>query len=156
LLILLKSIHEKGLLHRDIKPENFLFDKYYKNLFLIDFGMCKSYLKNGGHIEMKNTSGLIGSLTYASLNTHKRLELSRRDDLESLGYMLIYFSLGNLSWRENDYEETKIVELKKNIVNDNSIHKILREYLLYIKKLEFKETPKYELFLKNFSSELQK
>jgi serine/threonine protein kinase len=156
LLILLKSIHAKGLIHRDIKPENFLFDKDYKNLFLIDFGMCKSYIKNGNHIEMKNTNGLIGSQTYASINTHKRLELSRRDDLESLGYMLIYFSLGNLPWRENVYEEAEIVELKENIIHNKNVPKILTEYLSYIRKIEFTEKPKYELFCKNFSSELQK
>jgi len=156
LLTLLKSIHEKGLIHRDIKPENFLFDNDYKNLFLIDFGMCKSYISDGNHIEIKNTSGLIGSLTYASINTHRRLELSRRDDLESLGYMLIYFSLGNLLWRERVYEETEIIKLKENIINNENIPKILTEYLSYIRKIEFKETPKYELFLKKFSNELQK
>lgn len=156
LLVLLKSIHEKGLIHRDIKPENFLFDKDNKKLFLIDFGMCKGYINNGNHIEMKNTNGLIGSLTYASINTHRRLELSRRDDLESLGYMLIYFCLGNLPWRERVCEEAEIIELKENIINDNNIPKIVTEYLSYIRKIEFKERPKYELFIKNFSIELQK
>ena len=105
---------------------------------------------------MKNTNGLIGSQTYASINTHRRLELSRRDDLESLGYMLIYFSLGSLPWRESRYEEATILELKEKIVHDKNLPNILREYLSYIRKIEFKEKPKYELFCKNFSSELQK
>ena len=62
------------------------------NIYLIDFGFCKSYMLNYKHIPQKNTSSLIGSPSYASINSHKFIELSRRDDLESLGYMLISYA----------------------------------------------------------------
>lgn len=150
ILYLLKAIHEKGLLHRDIKPDNFLLGIDNKQLFLIDFGLCKSYIKNGKHIEMIQTNSLIGSITYASINAHKCIQLSRRDDLESLGYMLLYFSLGNLPWREINFSKKNhqdIIELKTTIINDTTIPYILKEYMTYVKKLDFEEEPKYELWI---------
>jgi serine/threonine protein kinase len=121
---LLVTIHKQKLVHRDIKPDNFLFgpnnDK--RQIYLIDFGFCKSYITSGNnHIEMKSTSGLIGSPTYASINAHEYRELSRRDDLESLGYILLYLYLGKLRWQcEPDKE--KIKQMKTH----NSQKKIIK------------------------------
>ena len=111
---LLKSIHDKFLIHRDIKPDNFLFGLNNKSsqLYLIDFGFCKTYINNDLHIKMRNTSNLIGTPMYASINAHNLLELSRRDDMESLAYMLIFFYYGKLEW-QNDYFNDNIME-KKN------------------------------------------
>jgi serine/threonine protein kinase len=163
ILYLLKAIHEKGLVHRDIKPDNFLLgiDSEKNKLFLIDFGLCKTYIKDDKHIEMKQTSSLIGSLTYASINAHNKIELSRRDDLESLGYMLIYFSLGNLPWREIDFSKNinanlNVIQLKTDIIADIKIPSIIKEYINNIRNLEFKEEPNYELYIDKFTKEINR
>jgi serine/threonine protein kinase len=163
ILYLLKAIHEKGLVHRDIKPDNFLLgiDSENNKLFLIDFGLCKTYINDGKHIEMNLVKGLIGSVTYASINAHQKKELSRRDDLESLGYLLLYFTLGNLPWREIDFSKSQepntkkdIIQMKTEIIDNTNIPSILKDYLTCIKKLEFKEEPKYEYLIDKFKKEI--
>jgi serine/threonine protein kinase len=154
IISLIKSIHDKGLLHRDIKPDNFLFGENRK-IFLIDFGLCKTYMQDGHHIEMKTTSGLIGSQTYASINAHNKIELSRRDDVESLCYMLLYFFLGNLPWRKNSLKGEDIIIQKKEITEYPNVPSILKKMLLSIRNLEFKESPSYELFIYECKKEIE-
>ena len=156
IVCLLKMIHNKGLVHRDIKPDNFLLGLNNKNkqIFLIDFGFCKTFLNNDKHIEIKKTNNLIGSNNFASVNAHEFNELSRRDDLESLGYMLIYFYIGDLIWK--DYSDNEMIKIMKNhIINDENIPKILIQYLKIIKCLEFKETPNYDLLINIFKDWLK-
>ena len=175
LINLIKNIHEKGLVHRDIKPENFLFglDDTSK-IYIIDFGFCKSYVGNDEHIPMKKTINLIGSRTYASINAHNFDEISRRDDLESLCYTLIYLVHGKLDWQfttSQNHEHPKLANLRirdmkinmiesslpdKSLTADKSyMQSVFINSLKYIRTLEFADKPDYAYLIEIFSAELE-
>jgi serine/threonine protein kinase len=96
-------LHSVNYIHRDIKPENFLIGIENKShvLHLIDFGLSKKYrdLKTHQHVAYKENRSLAGTVRYSSINTHFGFEQSRRDDLESIGYVLVYLALGSLPWQ---------------------------------------------------------
>ena len=151
IFFILKSIHEKGLAHRDIKPDNFLLgnNNNKKQIYIIDFGFCKTITN------MKKTTGLIGSLTYASLNAHNYTELSYHDDLESLGYMLIYFYQGFLDWQKT--EDIKlIIQMKQQVVDNEKIPVVLLNFLRSVRQLTFKEIPDYNSLINLLKRELVK
>ena len=158
IIFLLKSIHGKGLIHRDIKPENFLLglNSANKQIYIIDFGFCKSYLNKDQHIKFGKINNLIGSYNYASVNSHKHFELSRRDDLESLGYMLIYFYIGELEWRSsfNSSNENEIISLKESVQINSKYPVVLLNYMKYVRNLEFEETPNYSIIIDSFKREI--
>ena len=98
----LEYMHTNNFIHRDMKPDNFLMGNGTKrsSVFLIDFGLSKRYkdAKTGEHIPYRDNKSLTGTARYASVNTHIGIEQARRDDMESIGYILLYFLKGSLPW----------------------------------------------------------
>ena len=151
----IEFLHSRHLIHRDIKPDNFLMG-LYKNksiVYICDFGLCKKYKdKNGQHIPFKERKSLIGTSRYASIYSHLGYEQSRRDDLESLAYSLIYFSRGSLPWmgiKEKNKQEKykKILQIKLNSevnVLCDKLPKEFIEFVNYIKELGFEHRPNYQ------------
>lgn len=122
LLKRLEFLHKKYFLHRDLKPDNFLTKTNDAAIFLIDFGLSKPYIdSHGKHIPMTTGKQLVGTARYASINTHEGNEQGRRDDLESLGYILVYFAKGTLPWQnlpaKNKDEKFRKIMMKKKSVS---------------------------------------
>jgi len=160
ILKILKILHEKGLVHRDIKPENFLIGLGNKDtqIYIIDFGFCKLYSTD----ERKHVSSLIGSLNYASIHAHELLEQSPRDDLESLGYMLLYFIQGKLPWQDDrlnllppDEKNKSICLMKQHVSTEKTTNYIIAEYMKRISALKFKEFPDYQELIEIFEREIK-
>lgn len=99
----IEFVHCKSFIHRDIKPDNFLMGigRHCNKLFLIDFGLAKKFrdMRTRCHISYREDKNLTGTARYASINAHLGIEQSRRDDMESLGYVLMYFNRGSLPWQ---------------------------------------------------------
>ncbi|CAD8142911.1 unnamed protein product [Paramecium octaurelia] len=153
MITILEQCHTKSIIHRDMKPENVLVGRDPNEIYLVDFGISKIYKDaNGNHVPFRDGKPFIGTTRYASIGAHKGFELGRGDDLESLGYMLVFLYKGSLPWQNlqnvSDKEKTKVVgkmkmqilieELCKDMPNEFS------KYFEYVKKLQFKQTPDYE------------
>lgn len=168
LITRIENIHCHGILHKDLKPENFLIGHYNNKLiYLIDFGLSVNYInnRNQSHNIYKNNNSFVGTLRYASINNHEGIEQSRRDDLESLGYIFIYFFNGTLPWKglkgnSNKQTQELIYNKKKNTSLKELCHNLPKEmyiYMNYCRNLKFYQQPDYEylrnlfykLFLKN-------
>ena len=164
----LEFIHSKNIIHRDIKPHNFLIGrKDEKIIYLIDFGFARKYKssRTGKFIKFTNLRKLFGSMAFSSINANAGYEQSRRDDLESFGYMLIYLAKNNLPWmnirimKNKKEEANEICKLKKRTEIENLCEGLPEEFINYIKycrKLEFEQEPNYKYLRYLFSLILTK
>jgi len=148
-------VHAKNFIHRDIKPDNFLIGlgKKANQVHIIDFGLAKKYRdpKTQQHIPYREGKNLTGTARYASVNTHLGIEQSRRDDLEAVGYVLMYFCRGSLPWqglkansKKEKYE--KIMEKKMSTPVEVLCKHFPSEfvtYLNYCRSLRFEDRPDY-------------
>ena len=152
----IQSLHEANFIHRDIKPENFLvgLKKKSSTIYMIDYGLTRKFYENKthSHIPYREGKGITGTVKFASIYTHMGIEQSRRDDLESLGYLMVYFMKGELPWMnlkyKNKKERDKKIKEKKIEVVPVKLCEGLDEYAVkwfeYVRKLQFEEEPNYK------------
>jgi casein kinase 1 len=155
-------LHSKSFIHRDIKPDNFLMGlgKKANQVYSIDFGLAKKYRdpKSHQHIPYREGKNLTGTARYASINTHLGIEQSRRDDLESIGYVLMYFNRGSLPWQglkaQNKKQKYEKISEKKMSTPVELLCKgfpsEFASYLNYTRSLRFDDKPDYSYLRKLF------
>jgi len=155
-------VHQKHFIHRDIKPDNFLMGigRHCNKLFVVDFGLAKRFRDHRTkiHIPYRDDKNLTGTARYASINAHAGIEQSRRDDLESMGYVFMYFLRSHLPWqglkannKKQKYE--RIYEKKVSTPIDvlcKGYPPEFAKYLNYCRSLKFDETPDYKFLRENF------
>ncbi|XP_074273469.1 casein kinase 1-like protein 1 [Silene latifolia] len=158
----IEFVHSKSFLHRDIKPDNFLMGlgKRANQVYVIDFGLAKKYrdTTTHQHIPYRENKNLTGTARYASMNTHLGIEQSRRDDLESLGYVLMYFLRGSLPWQglKAGTKKQKYDKISEKKVS-TPIEALCRGYptefasfFHYCRSLRFDDKPDYTYLKRNF------
>lgn len=164
----IEFVHARNFIHRDIKPDNFLMGLGRKGnqVYIIDFGLAKKYRDptTRQHIPYRENKNLTGTARYASINTHLGIEQSRRDDLESLGYVLMYFNRGSLPWqgmraatKKQKYE--KISDKKMSTPIDVLCRGYPGEfntYLNYTRSLRFDDKPDYAYLRQLFRNLFQR
>lgn len=151
----IEYVHSKNFIHRDVKPDNFLMGLSKKGnlVYIIDFGLAKKYrdARTHQHIPYRENKNLTGTARYASINTHLGIEQSRRDDLESLGYVLMYFNLGSLPWqglkaatKKQKYERISEKKMSTPIeVLCKGFPTEFATYVNYCRSLRFDDKPDY-------------
>ena len=164
---ILQYIHDRHIIHRDIKPDNFVMGAKEDNakLYILDFGLAKKYRSSRTLIQCPyiKKKKLTGTARYASIHALEAYEQSRRDDLESVGYVLMYFLRGNLPWqglkvRSKEDRYKKILERKKETSSEdlckNYPHEFF-EYVDYTRNLEYEENPDYDFLRQKFKDVLK-
>jgi serine/threonine protein kinase len=164
----LEFVHSKNIIHRDIKPDNFVLGLDNKShiIYVLDFGLSKKFRssRTHQHIKFNVNKKLTGTARYASINALKGCEQSRRDDLEAVGYVLMYFLRGCLPWQglhvhkgEDRYKKilakkrsTSAEELCKGFPNE------FVEYINYTRNMEFEADPDYKFLRGLLISVLEK
>lgn len=162
MLNIIQFVHEKNYIHRDIKPANFLMGRGNKSneLYLIDFGLSKKYQSAKDLTPHKYSEGhdLIGTARYVSINTHMGIEQSRRDDMESIGYVLLYLLKGKLPWQGIPCDDIRkkfdlIADSKLTTSFDALCEGLPKEFISYfmiVRGLGFTDRPPYTQLRQSF------
>ncbi len=154
MLTRLQTFHMHGFVHRDIKPANIMI---YKDLvYLIDFGLSKRVLdpSTGQHIPFRDNKPLVGTPRYLSANAHEGKEQSRRDDIESLMYVLIFLAKGKLPWQGHASEE--VGHIKRSIDVSELCAGLPKRFaftLRYARAMQYDEDPQYSMLIDMWSTE---
>ncbi|KAF9888264.1 serine/threonine protein kinase [Aspergillus nanangensis] len=155
LITRMKYIHDKGFVHRDLQPENFMMGTWKRSsqVHITDFGLATRYRdpETGGQIPDGGPEHITGTLRHGSFSSHRGAELSRRADMESLGYILLYFYCGSLPWSQPMWVdrgkrmEDIVIDMKKDLSQhlDPGVPREFLLYLEYTRSLEFTQTPDY-------------
>ena len=147
ILEIIKEIHNRGIVLRYLKPANIVIGKKSNKdyIYLIDFEIAKKYIRNGNHKPYKEGKSPLGNRHFISLNTQSGKEISRRDDIECLGYIFIYFIRGKLPWTH--LRSSYIIREKKKEISLDELCEGLpvefKEFIKYAKNLEFEQKPDY-------------
>lgn len=155
MLMRVEQLHAKKIIHRDIKPENFVMGRGpdFNRVYVIDFGLSRSFIIPGTdeHIPFVQTKRMMGTARYCSINSHLGLQLSRRDDIESLGYIFVYFAKSLLPWQGisagSRIERFRLIHQKKSstgppdLCNDLPVE--FNNYFIDARRLGFAEEPNY-------------
>ena len=159
---IISAVHEKGFIHRDIKPENFMIKKDSEFLYLIDFGLARTYIdgKDGKHRDNKQrlrlegdsqSQKITGTARYVSTHVHDGNEPSRRDDLISAMYVISYLLKGRLPWKTCASNEA-LAEMKKNILPEELFLDLPASYVdifKYLSELSYEQKPDYAYIMQN-------
>ncbi len=168
LLDRVETVHSKGLIYRDVKPENFLLGRGKESnvIHLVDFGLATFYRDplTGKHLPYRDVKTMTGTARYMSIHSHLGKLQSRRDDLESVGYVLVYFAKGRLPWQRlhstslrDKYRKIRTMKQKLSAAMlCDGLPDQFRTYFEYVKKLDFAEDPDYEYLKELFHALFEK
>jgi serine/threonine protein kinase len=154
-LSILESLHDQHYIHLDVKPDNFMLGigKSSNQVFLIDFGLARLFCNPATHCHTAqiNGSSVIGTIRYSSINCHLGLTPSRRDDLESLAYVIVYLAKGSLPWQgivvePGQSHEDEVLRVKQATTVKAlcaGLPQCFVEFVEHIRRLGFREKPDY-------------
>ncbi|KAJ8366125.1 hypothetical protein SKAU_G00149560 [Synaphobranchus kaupii] len=157
----IEAIHSVGFLHRDIKPSNFAMGRLpstYRKCYMLDFGLARQYTNTNGEVRLpRSVAGFRGTVRYASVNAHKNKEMGRHDDLWSLFYMLVEFTVGQLPWRKiKDKEQVGLI--KERYDHSMLLKHMPSEFLTFLDhvlSLDYYTKPDYQLLMSVFENSMR-
>ncbi|XP_060735934.1 tau-tubulin kinase 1 isoform X2 [Tachysurus vachellii] len=158
----IEAIHSVGFLHRDIKPSNFAMGRLpstYRKCYMLDFGLARQYTNTNGEVRPPRTvAGFRGTVRYASVNAHKNKEMGRHDDLWSLFYMLVEFTVGQLPWRKIKDKE-QVGQIKERYEHKMLLKHMPSEFYIFLDhviSLDYYTKPDYQLLMSVFENSMKK